>query len=250
MDETAFPVFRVGYADHSSWDQVWLRIDYNGHGFDAFVTDNVVGWQFDQPASDESVAILIPDATPDHFKVIAYNLDAVPVKAHMTGWEIDPGKWEITQGTQTDATTGPLQGGVTRTADFERSSSLDVTFPPHTTTVLELKLVEKGVPYWSRPDLGIDPGDVKVEGKTMKVTVHSLGSVDAPASKVVLRDRTGKVLAAAKAAPLKAPLDLVPKTEVVTLVLPANADWKGGSVTIESSGNLPEITQRNNRVQF
>ncbi|HWA11403.1 MAG TPA: LamG-like jellyroll fold domain-containing protein, partial [Opitutaceae bacterium] len=36
---TPFPVFRVGYADHSSWDMVWLRIDYNGHGFDAFVTD-------------------------------------------------------------------------------------------------------------------------------------------------------------------------------------------------------------------
>jgi hypothetical protein len=36
---TAFPIFRVGFADHSSWDMVWLRIDYNGHGFDAFVTD-------------------------------------------------------------------------------------------------------------------------------------------------------------------------------------------------------------------
>jgi hypothetical protein len=36
---TEFPVFRVGYADHSSWDMVWLRIDYNGSGFDAFVTD-------------------------------------------------------------------------------------------------------------------------------------------------------------------------------------------------------------------
>src|SRR6185369_13416479 len=37
---TAFPIFRVGYADHSSWDMVWLRIDYNGRGgFDAFVTD-------------------------------------------------------------------------------------------------------------------------------------------------------------------------------------------------------------------
>jgi hypothetical protein len=36
----AFPIFRVGYADHSSWDMVWLRIDYNGRGgFDAFVTD-------------------------------------------------------------------------------------------------------------------------------------------------------------------------------------------------------------------
>ncbi len=37
--KTAFPIFRVGYADHSSWDMVWLRIDYNGAGFDAFVTD-------------------------------------------------------------------------------------------------------------------------------------------------------------------------------------------------------------------
>jgi hypothetical protein len=37
--ETPFPIFRVGYSDHSSWDMVWLRIDWNGHGFDAFVTD-------------------------------------------------------------------------------------------------------------------------------------------------------------------------------------------------------------------
>jgi hypothetical protein len=37
---TPFPIFRVAYADHSSWDMVWLRIDYNGQGgFDAFVTD-------------------------------------------------------------------------------------------------------------------------------------------------------------------------------------------------------------------
>jgi hypothetical protein len=217
---------------------------------DRIYPGNVISWQFDAPATDESVAILVPEATPDHFKVIAYNLDSVAVKAHMTGWEIDPGKWEITQGTQADATAGSMQATSKRTVDFERSKTLDVTFEPHTTTVLELKLVDKGVPYWSRPDLGIDPGDVKVEGRSMKVTVHSLGSVDAPASKVVLRDRGGKMLASVKATALKAPLDLVPKTEVVSLTLPANADWKGGSVTIESSGSIPEITQRNNRVQF
>ena len=32
-------IFRVGFADHTSWDMAWLRIDWNGHGFDAFVTD-------------------------------------------------------------------------------------------------------------------------------------------------------------------------------------------------------------------
>ena len=82
----------------------------------------------------------------------------------------------------------------------------------------------------------------------MKVTVHSLGAVDAPASKVVLRDKAGKVLATAAVPSIKAPVDLFPKTAAVSLTLPAGADWKGGSVTVESGGKLPEITQMNNRV--
>ena len=40
LGPTQFPIFRVAYADHTSWDMVWLRIDWNGHGYDAFVTDN------------------------------------------------------------------------------------------------------------------------------------------------------------------------------------------------------------------
>jgi len=39
VGEAPFVIFRVGHADHSSWDMAWLRIDWNGHGFDAFVTD-------------------------------------------------------------------------------------------------------------------------------------------------------------------------------------------------------------------
>jgi hypothetical protein len=211
---------------------------------------NSVSWRFVAPATPSSVGILVPVATPDHLKIIVYNLDAFPVQAQMTGWEIDPGKWEITQGTRGNAETDPVTNLSTRSESFERSTSLDFTFAPHTTTVLELKLVKKGVPYWSRPDLGISADDVKVEGNQMKVTVHSLGAVDAPASKVVLRDSTGKVIATTHAAALKAPLDLQPKTETVTLTLPPGADWKSGSVSVETGGKLPEITQMNNRVQF
>jgi hypothetical protein len=211
---------------------------------------NAVGWQFAAPATPSSVAILVPEATPNHLKVMVYNLEDVPVKAQMIGWEIDPGKWKITQGARGNAESDPVQNVSTRTESFERSTSLDFTFAPHTTTVLELKLVEKGVPYWSRPDLGISTDDVKVVGNRMRVTVHSLGSVDAPASKVVLRDRSGKVLASAKAEALKAPIELLPKTEVVSLTVPQGADFKGGSVSVEMSGKVPEITQMNNRVQF
>ncbi len=39
LGETEFPLFRVSFADHSSWDSLFMRIDWNGHGIDAFVTD-------------------------------------------------------------------------------------------------------------------------------------------------------------------------------------------------------------------
>jgi hypothetical protein len=199
---------------------------------------NVVSWRFDAPANDQSVAILIPEGTPDHIRVTAYNLDPQPVTAHMTGWEIDPGQWEITQGDSK------------RTDQFERSRELTFTLAPRTTTTLELTLVKPGVPYWSRPDLGIDRDDVKVAGSRMTVTVHSLGAVDAPAGKVVIRDSAGKVLGTGRTPTLKAPVDLYPKTATVTITLPAGANWKGGSVTLEPGGSLPEITQMNNRVEL
>lgn len=54
-----FPLFRVGYANHSSWDMVFLRIDWNGHGFDAFVTDTNLSrlrlsWTMPSPPAPEA----------------------------------------------------------------------------------------------------------------------------------------------------------------------------------------------------
>jgi hypothetical protein len=216
---------------------------------------NAVSWKFDAPANDQSVAILVPEATPDHVKIIAYNLDTVPVKAHMTGWEIDPGQWTMTQGTQkgignaAPSPDAPVQNIEARSAvPFERSKEIDITFAPRATTVIELKLSSKGVPYWSRPDLGIDPEDVKVDGSRMTVTVHSVGAVNAPASKVVLRGRNGKTIATVNVPALKAPADLTPKTAQVALTVPAGADLKGASVVIECGGSVPEITLMNNSV--
>lgn len=59
VGQNQFPLFRVSYANHSSWDMAFLRIDWNGHGFDAFVTDaNLsrvrVSWTMPQaPAPDD-----------------------------------------------------------------------------------------------------------------------------------------------------------------------------------------------------
>ena len=212
---------------------------------------NVVSWKFgsagNSPDEAQKVAILVPEGAPDHIRVLAYNLEDHPVAARMTGWEIDPGMWEITQATQS-AENAPLAGSSTRTEAFERSKDLAITFAPHTTTVLELKLKQKGVPYWSRPDLGIDPEDVKVSGRTVAVTVHSVGAVDSPGGKVTLKDRAGKVLASVTIPALKAPTDLQPKTALVTLTLPSGSTAAGAIVSVQCNGTVPEITQMNNDV--
>ena len=36
---TEFPIFRVSVSDSSTWDQVWLRVDWAGDGVEALITD-------------------------------------------------------------------------------------------------------------------------------------------------------------------------------------------------------------------
>ncbi len=207
---------------------------------------NAVSWRFDAAGAEEKVGILVPIGSPDHIKIMAYNMDAQPVTARMFGGEIQPGEWEMTQ-TAGEASAAP---GAARTVTFERSRDVAVTFPPHTTTVIELTLKTPGVPYWSRFDLGLDREDVVVKGSTVQVTVHSLGGVDAPAGEVVLRDKAGKVVARTSTPPLRAPVDLVPKTATVSLKVPAHAELAGGTVSIETKASTPETTQMNNSVPF
>ena len=217
----------------------------------AYVPGHAVSWRFDAPDGDERVAILVPGATPDHIRVIAYNLDAAPVAARMTLWDITPGTWEISQGTRADAADGPLANAGTESAELGRSSEVPVTFAPRTTTVLDLRLVKKGAAYWTRPDLGIGREDIRLSARTLSVTVHSLGAVDAPASRVVVRDAAGREIASAPVPAIKAPTDLRPQTATARLRLPARAPWPAGSVSVElRSGGGPEITQTNNQVRY
>ena len=188
---------------------------------------HAVSWKFKAPATAESVAILIPVATPDQMKIIAYNLDQAPVQATLTAWGIDPGKWEVTQGVDTRGNDVADNSLSIRTVELERSGDLELTLAPHATTVVTFKLVSRGTPYWERPDLGIGKDDVKVQGNQIQVTVHSLGSVDVPATTAALVDKSGKVLASVPVPALKAPLDLFPKTATVTLTVPKGASTRG-----------------------
>jgi len=208
---------------------------------------NTVSWRFDRPEAAEQVAILIPGATPTHFKVIAYNTADRPVSAAMTGWNVTAGDWTMTAGTDADG-DDKADAPRTSTVPLEKSAAVPVTFAAHATTVLTFDLAKAGPPTETRPDLGIGADDIRRKGRQVSVTVHSLGALDAPAGSVLLEDAAGKLLARAATPPLKAPVDLKPKTAVVKLTLPAGADPKGAHVRVALPDGVREVTQLNNAV--
>ena len=216
----------------------------------AIYPGHAVSWTFQSPANEESTAILVPNATPESLKIIVYNLSQSPVTATMTAWGIEPGRWEIVQGRDTDGDDSADGTTSTKTVELERTGEVEITFPPRVATVLNLKLVAKGTPYWSRPDLGVGKDDVVVQGRQLTVTVHSLGAVDAPPTKLALLDKTGKVLSSVPVPGLKSPADLMPKVATVTLTAPAGVPIEGCSVVIDPDATMREITRINNRVKL
>jgi hypothetical protein len=209
---------------------------------------HTVSWEFKKPYGGDSVAILIPDATDEAFTVIVFNLENGPVDATMTGWSVAPGTWEVVEGIDTNDDDRADTITRSRTVEFERSGDIELTFPPKQTTVVKLKLKKRGTPYWKRPDLGIGDDDVTIEGGTVSVIVHSLGSVKSEESEVALVDGDGEILARAGISSLAPPTDYVPKTVTVRLAVPAGTSVGECRVVVNPEVDFSEITRGNNSV--
>jgi hypothetical protein len=222
---------------------------------------HAVSWTFQSPASAENVAVLIPNATPQSLQIIVYNLSSAPVKANLSAWDLEPGQWEVVQGV--DQNGDDAADGITATTkvEFERSGTIELMFPPRVATVLNLKLVAKGIPYWQRPDLGISADDVMnikwtppgkgaspEQGRSISVTVHSLGALRTEPTTLALVDRDGKVLLSVPLPSLEAPVDLWPRKTKIMFALPAGIDTDRCSIVLDPDGKMKEVTRVNNRV--
>ncbi|WP_243652424.1 LamG-like jellyroll fold domain-containing protein [Novosphingobium sp. PhB165] len=206
---------------------------------------NAVSWRFADPEAAVKVAILVRDATPEQFTVVAYNTTGTEQRADMGTWNVVAGTWEMTQGLAADG-SDVAKGATPREVELERGGSLPVTFAPGTATVMTFRLKQKAaVQPEHRPDLGIGLDDVTRKGNRLAVTVHSLGSVAAPAGTLTLETPEGKVLASAPVPALAPPTDLLAKTATVTLTVPAGAPEV---LHVRVSTGAPEVTQRNNVV--
>jgi catechol 2,3-dioxygenase-like lactoylglutathione lyase family enzyme len=215
----------------------------------AIYSGHTVSWKFKAPANDESVAILVPVATPSTIKIIAYDLAQKPVEATMTAWDVQPGTWELKQGLDLNGDEEMDSVLSTRLISLERSGDVPLSFAPHATTILSLNLKESSLPYRQRPDLGIGREDIALQEKTITVKVHSLGSLDAPPSTLALVEN-GKTLASAAIPAIAAPLDLIPKYAEVSLTVPPNAALRKCAIRIDPEKKLSEVTRMNNTIDL
>ncbi len=207
---------------------------------------HTVSWRFAEPDGAEQVAILMPGATPNRFKVIAYNIGDHVQRATMTGWDVTAGRWRMRVGIDADGDDRIDRDAQEQSINLERSASINVGFAPRQTVVMEFTLEQAGAPVETRPDLGIGRDDVAVRGGRAEVTVHSLGAAATSGGTLMLENAEGRVLASAAIPPLAAPTDLLPKTAQVRLPVPA--DRKGLRLRVSLPGAAPEITQLNNIV--
>lgn len=208
---------------------------------------NTVSWRFDDPEAAQNVAILVSGATRDRFRVIAYNMSATEQRALMSTWNVTTGSWSMRAATSVDEGKTLVPTGAVQTVALERSAGTRVTFAAGTTTVLDFALVTPGTPVDQRADLGIGTDDVVVKGRSVTVTVHSLGATDTTGGTAALVDATGSIVAQVPIKPLAAPLDLRPRTTTVKLAISAGVRTPL-SVRVALPGNAPEITQANNSV--
>jgi hypothetical protein len=207
---------------------------------------NLVGWRFPAPATERSLAVLIPDGTPEHFTVVAYNLETAPVEALLTGFHISPGQWELVQGVDTndnDKADGETHSSL---VDFALGETLRLRFPPRVTSILRFTLKKAATPYHQRFDLGVEPRDLSLENGTLKVTVHSLGSVPSKPAELLVTNDAEQRLASVTVPVLEAPLDLHPRIRTLSIRLPEAADTRGLRVEIDPAHKLEEISHANN----
>ncbi|MBP5224004.1 MAG: hypothetical protein J6Z38_00255 [Lachnospiraceae bacterium] len=240
IDRVYFEVYDIQYDRLGGAGHMRFRAAYPRNGF---------SWTFDHEGDDEKLAILTPWQAEDRLKLLVWNDADAPVRAALTGAEILPGTWKITSGIDTDGDDLADSGVTEETVHWEPYADVRVCFAPKAVTVVELSLTEaSGDHPRDRYDLGISEQDVKEYAHGFKVTVHSLGALDTPEAKIVLKSPEGRILDEAVIPPLEAPADLHPRTWEVSLHLWNVKNRKGCTIEIDPENALHETTRKNNTV--
>ena len=209
---------------------------------------HAVTWQ----NSTRLFAAAVTRATPQEIDATTYLFADDAREVSMRLWQLEPGASYVLE-------AGPAPGLARDPTSVDQSIPFDyahlgdaVTFtlPGRTTWALRIRQVAPPpAPGPLLADLAVAPRDVTFGGagrRELTIRVHNVGSAGVSGAHVTVYaglDATGTVIGSADTGPIDAPLDLVPRSETVTIphepaVLPAAV-----TVVVEP---VQEITHENN----
>ncbi len=209
-------------------------------------TRNFLSWHFPKQVQTK-VALLTPVACESFIRIIAWNMTEKKVHAEMGVWNITSGKWTMRAAQTENDALSDTEGEVSHYC-LGHGDKIPVTILPGVQYIIELSLDEAYEDKRFRADLGISSSDVRREIGCLRVTVHSIGYLDAPESTIALYDASGTLKATCTVPPLPAPSDLRSSTADAILPIPGEADLSGWSVLLDPDGKLKQITRQNDRV--
>ena len=187
LGRTPFPIFRVSQNDGTSWDMQFARIDWNGQGFEAFVTDTGLSRiRVSSPAT--------PVPAPNEWVHIAFGWDETEgiklwvngalVAQNDTPANLDQGLWGF----------GPFQRIVApwqvhSMYNYRRSGDLDqIRIFDHRLTEAEIKAEMSAMPLSEPVTAPEDPPEVApISAKTHQTFLHRYGWDRPDESSLVLK---------------------------------------------------------------
>ncbi|MFC1714603.1 hypothetical protein ACFL6S_13130 [Candidatus Poribacteria bacterium] len=191
-------------------------------------------------------AALVKLARPDRLTVLLYNFESEPLEGAMRVWTLRPGSYQLHLGIDEDGDDTADVSLESRDVMLQRADTIPLTLPPKQVIVLELIQTEAHPKLFPLPDLAISAQDIYFEGDILVVPIHNIGSADAPATEIVVKDDHGQILAREQVPSIAAPLDLVPKIHTLRLSIPALAPGTMLQIELDAANQIREIYEGNN----
>ena len=187
-------------------------------------------------------AALVTESSDRALRVLVYNFEAEEKTVGMRLWRMKDGVYSVVG-------KGMGQADVFRRDEVRvrRGTEVAVDLPSRVLMRISIDLtgeVQEVAEYL--PDAGISARDVVVDGDSVRVTVHNIGTVEVENLTVALYGGE-KALKHRVIQNLEAPLDLLPRTRQVAFSI--GFDMPDSiTVVLEPEEELEEITRVNNRV--
>lgn len=198
------------------------------------------------------VAALVTRNTETGFDVRFYCFAAAEHDLGLRVWRILPGRYKVTLSHDADNDGEPEAAILTQELELDRGAPLDLKLPPKQGSVLSVQAISTQPMAYDLPDPAICVEDVTLEyGDHLHITVHNIGVN--PVENLVVRisdGHTGSVIGERVIEHIDAPLDLLPRTELVE-ISNANAITRGSIIIeLDPDRKHPDLNRHNNRVVY